>query len=296
MAPDSRRALQSHAPMPEQRNFLARHPIAGYFGLTFLISWSGALAVAAPHLFRHEPLPKLTGILMFPAMLLGPSVSGIVLTRLVNGASGLRDLWSRMVLAPSPARWYLALAIPPVLILGILALLTRLLSPAYAPNLFLIGALFGIPAGVLEEVGWMGYAFPKMRASATPLVASVLLGLLWAAWHLPVVNFLGTAAPHGAFWFPYFLAFGAAMTAMRVLIGWIYVNTKSVLLAQIMHISSTGSLVIFSAPHVTAGQEVLWYALYAAALWLLVAVLLSVYGSKLVRGAANDDAHMSSDL
>ena len=53
-----------------------------------------------------------------------------------------------------------------------------------------------------------------------------------------------------------------AMTAMRVLIAWIYTNTKSVLLAQLMHVSSTGSLVLFSAARVTALQEAMWYALY----------------------------------
>jgi CAAX protease family protein len=63
------------------------------------------------------------------------------------------------------------------------------------------------------------------------------------------------------------------MTAMRVLIAWLYSNTGSVRLCQLMHAFSTGSLVIFSPPTVSAGQEALWYAVYAAALWLLVLFL-----------------------
>jgi hypothetical protein len=88
-----------------------------------------------------------------------------------------------------------------------------------------------------------------------------------------VINFLGTAVPHGAYWLHFFLAFSAAMTAMRVLICWLYEQTKSIPLAQLMHACSTGSLVVFSPPTATAPQEAFWYASYAAALWLLVAAL-----------------------
>ena len=60
---------------------------------------------------------------------------------------------------------------------------------------------------------------------------------------------------------------------MRVLSAWNYANTNSVTLAQLLHPCSTGSLVIFSPPHVTGAQESLWYAIYAAAMWLLVALI-----------------------
>ncbi len=119
----------------------------------------------------------------------------------------------------------------------------------------------------------MGFVFPKMRKKLSGLSAAVFLGFLWGIWHLPVIDFLGTATPHGAYWFPFLVAFTAAMTAMRVLIAWLYSNTGSVLLCQLMHVCSTGSLVIFSPPRVSAAQEALWYAAYAAALWLLVAPL-----------------------
>lgn len=257
---------------------ISRYPVLTYFALTFAISWAGALAVAAPHLIRHQILPKMTGVLMFPVMLLGPSFAGIVLTRLVDGKSGLQQLFSQMLLVRVPAGWYATLLIPPVLVLTVLLLLQRFVSPVYAPNHFLMGVLFGVPAGLLEEIGWTGYAFPKMRSQNNGLVPSIVLGLLWSLWHVPVIDYLGTASPHGADWLPFFLAFTLAMTALRVLIAWIYTNTKSVLLAQLMHVSSTGSLVIFSPPRVTALQEVMWYALYGIALWAVVAIVVKTFG------------------
>jgi membrane protease YdiL (CAAX protease family) len=260
---------------------LVRHPVATYFALTFTISWVGALLVAAPHLMRGEPLPKMTGILMFPAMLLGPSITGIVLTRIVDGKDGVRNLFSRMFHGRFPTHWYAALLIPPILVLTVLLILKTFVSSSYAPNLFLMGLLFGVPAGYLEEIGWMGYAFPKMRSQNNALAPSILLGLLWSAWHLPVIDYLGTATPHGAYWLPFFLTFTAAMTAIRVLISWTYSNTNSVLLAQLLHMSSTGALVIFSAPRLAAGQEATWYGLYAATLWFVVAVVVKIFGKRL---------------
>jgi uncharacterized protein len=245
-----------------------RHPVVAYFAMTFAISWTAALAVALPQLLRHEGLSRMTGILMFPAMLLGPSMSGIALTWAADGRQGLRDLFAGMG-RWRVGRWYAALLIPPVLVLAVLTGLTTFVSPVFAPNRFWVGILFGLPAGFLEEIGWSGFAFPRMRAIGA-MRGSMVLGLLWVIWHVPVINWLGTVTPHGRYWWPFFLAFGFAMMAMRVIISWLYSKTESVLLTQLMHVSSTGALVVFSAPRVSGAQEAVWYAVYGLALWALV--------------------------
>jgi uncharacterized protein len=262
-------------------NFVTRHPAITYFTLAFLVSWLGAFAVAAPHLLRGEAIPKFAGLMMFPAMLLGPSAVGILLTWFVDGTSGLRDLFSRMRRVRISPRWYATLLIPPVLVLTVLFLMKTFVSAVFAPNRFFVGAGFGFVAGFFEEIGWMGYAFPKMRRADNALAPAILLGLFWGAWHIPVIDYLGTSTPHGAYWFPFFLAFSAAMTALRVLIAWVYSNTNSVLLAQLLHATSTGSLVVFSPPGVTAAQESLWYTVYAALLWLVVAIIAASSGKRL---------------
>ncbi len=279
--------MSATTPAPSKnQNFVTRRPAITYFALTFTLSWLGAFAVAAPHLLRGQAIPKFAGLMMFPAMLLGPSAVGILLTRIVDGSGGLRDLFSRMRLFRVPAPWYAALLIPPVLVLTVLYTMKTFVSPDFAPNRFFIGIGFGFVAGFFEEMGWMGFAFPKMCRPDNALAPAILLGLLWGTWHIPVIDYLGASTPHGAYWLPFYFAFTAAMTAIRVLIAWLYSNTKSVLLAQLFHAFSTGSLVVFSPPRVTAAQESLWYAVYAAALWLVVALIAATFGERLALQSA----------
>ena len=261
--------------MPRQqrlRSLVTRHPVTIYFVATFAISWTGAMAVAAPALMRGAPLPKMAGLMMFPIMLLGPCLTGVALARIAGGASGLKELLTQMRRIRLGG-WYAGLLIPPSLILAVLLFLKTCVSSVYAPNKFFIGIAFGVIAGFLEEIGWMGYAFRALSVQRSEFSAAVLIGLLWGFWHLPVIDFLGTASPHGSYLIPYFLAFIAVMTAMRVLIAWLYANTKSVFLTQLMHVSSTGSLVALSPPAVTAQQEAMWYGIYAVILWVVVALL-----------------------
>jgi membrane protease YdiL (CAAX protease family) len=259
---------------------LERHPIAAYFVLTFAISWAGALVVAAPGLIRGAGISNSTGIVMFPAMLLGPLASGILMARVTGGREGTKDLFRRIRRWRVGLPWYAVLLIPPTMVLLILFLLERLVSHSFAPNHFWIGIAFGVPAGVCEEIGWTGFAFPKMRDQQSALGAAVLLGILWGMWHLPVINFLGAAAPHRQYWFAFFLGFAFAMAAMRVLIAWIYSSTNSLLLAQLMHVSSTGALVMFSPP-VSPLREAMWYALYGCLLWLVVGLVVAATGRQL---------------
>lgn len=253
-----------------------------YFALTYCISWAGALALVAPRLLQHEPIPKFTGLMMFPIMLLGPAIAGIVLTARSERWDGIRALGRRMNPLRIPGRWTAVLLIPPVLVLAVLSSFALLVSTRFTPNHFFVGLGFGVVAGLVEEIGWMGYAFPALSKKRNALSAAVILGLLWSLWHIPVIDYLGTATPHGRYWLPYFLAFTAAMTAMRVLICWTYVHTRSVALAQMLHATSTGALVVFS-PRVSAAGETLWYIAYAAVLWSVVAAVVRIAGPMLGR-------------
>jgi len=66
------------------------------------------------------------------------------------------------------------------------------------PNKFWLGISFGCVAGFFEEIGGTGFAFLEMSATRNGFAAALSFGLLWGLWHLPVVDYLGTATPHGA--------------------------------------------------------------------------------------------------
>lgn len=254
-------------------SWFRRHAVLAYFLLTYAISWLAALAVVGPKLIRHQSLGHVEGLLMFPAMLLGPPASSILLTRLLEGRSGVHALFRRMTRFCFAPRWWLMLFIPPGLVLLTLFALKAVVSHVFSPGFFPKGILFGCVAGFLEEIGWTGFAFPLMARHGHPFRAAALLGFLWGFWHLPVINFLGAASPHGAALPTFAAAFIAAMAAIRILIAQLYIGTHSLGLAQCMHACSTASLVLFSATAITPMQEVLWYAIYAVLLWVVVLYL-----------------------
>jgi hypothetical protein len=107
---------------------------------------------------------------------------------------------------------------------------------------------------------------------------------LHALWHI-VPDFLGSSRSHGVYWLPnYLIWMVAVLPAQRVLISWVYQNTGSLLLAQLMHASSTGFQFVFAPPAgLSTQQNLLVYATYAALNWIVVAIVVYYYGKTLVK-------------
>jgi membrane protease YdiL (CAAX protease family) len=261
-----------------------RLPLAAFFALAFGLSLVALLVIGLPRI--DATTPSGASFVMFPIMVVGVGATGVALTAITGGRQGLSDLRSRVVRWRLGA-WYLALLIPPGVMLFVLAVLSLAISRYYVPGLLVFGFAAGILAGFCEELGWTGFAFPRMWMRLGAFAAALSLGGLWGLWHFPVVDSLGAASPHGRYWVQFFLSFVVLLVAVRVLISWLYIHTGSVLIAQLFHASFTGSLVLFSPPHVSPAQEAGWYLLYALTFWLVVTVVLISQGADLGKQPAD---------
>ena len=264
------------------KTWISRFPILTFFIGTYILSWVGAYLIVLPELLRGEPIPKMAGLEMFPLMLLGPPIMGILLTKSLYGRKGLRDLFRNGYACPVNLKWYFYLLLPPAGISFVLFILSRMYNPELTPHYFVIGFLFGIPAGVFEEIGWTGFVLPQLRKKLNFAPAACLLGFAWGLWHFPVIDFLGSATPHGDYLVPFFLSFILAMAAIRIIICHIYEHTGSILVAQLLHVCSTGSLVVLGPQKISAAQETLWYFAYATFLWLVIIL----FKKRLLSGSA----------
>ena len=130
---------------------------------------------------------------LYLAMLAGPCAAGLLLTGLVDGKVGFRELFSGY----SSGGWVLAVrggALDRSLLMTTTLLVLSLTSPAFLPALFatdnrasllLTGIIMGLVVGFFEELGWTGFAVPKLRLRYGVLTTGLLV-ILWGLWHFPL--------------------------------------------------------------------------------------------------------------
>jgi len=267
--------------------FIRRRSVLTYFVVAFAISWGGIVLVAGP---GGIPVAAEQLELLGLAMLLGPSVAGILLTTIVSGKAGLRDLFSRLLKWRVSLRWYvIALLIAPLSKAAALFALS-IRSSEFLPvivtstdktSLLAMGIAAGLVVGLFEELGWTGFVVPRLRLRHGVVATGISVGLLWGAWHF--LLFWESDSFSGAL--PMALLFGrlfAWLPAYRVLMVWIYDRTGSLLVTTLMHVSLVASTVIVEPP-LTGERLLTFILLWAVLLWGLVAAVVAVSGGQISR-------------
>jgi hypothetical protein len=265
-----------------------------YFIMAYAIAWGGCLLVAALNGFQPAAIGTAQIGIMFLFMLAGPSISGISFTAYFDGKAGLRELFLRVKNWHFNWRWAaVAILTIPILSTGVLMALSVLVSPIYRPDITLAKLGFGVVAGFLagffEELGWTGFALPRLQSKYSALACGLILGILWAFWHI-MADFWGNRATLGIYWLPTFIIYWLMpLTAYRVLMVWVYKNSSSLPLMQIMHAFYSGTLGVVS-PITSIDDGLLWKALFAASLWVVMAVVIIRFGGELSRSSAAANA------
>jgi membrane protease YdiL (CAAX protease family) len=283
------------------RAFIKRHPVLSYYAMVFAISWGAILLVVGLGPGGIPAAKEQVGALM-PFMLLalfaGPSVAGLVMTGLVYGREGFRNLLTRMTRWRVGARWYaLALLTAPLLVTATLLALS-LTSPEFLPSIFTSGekvtlVLFGIGwglvgGGLLEELGWTGFAVPTLlRKRRGVLATGLFVGVLWGAWHF-LITFWASGTSSGALslagFLPAVLFYVGSLPAYRVLMVWVYDRSgESMLLAMLMHASFSASMLIQQPLGLALVPGLAWNLVLAAALWVVVGAVALAQGGHLSR-------------
>ncbi|MHB8960167.1 MAG: CPBP family intramembrane glutamic endopeptidase [Candidatus Limnocylindrales bacterium] len=270
--------------------FTRKQPVLAYYALAFAISWGAILILVGPGGFLSTTSTSPSFALVGFASILGPSISGVLMTGLLDGRAGLRELRSRLLRWRVGVRWYAVALLtgPLVTILTLFAL--SLTSPAFVPaiitaedkaSLLLSGIAVGLIVPAFEELGWTGFVTPRLRLRHGVLGTGLIMGLLWGTWHLPL--FAGSAASSGAI--PPVLFMAAMLFAWlppyRVLMVWVYDRTQSLLVVMLMHMPIVVSQFVLTPEAISGEQMFMSLVATGAALWLVVGAVALANGGHL---------------
>jgi pimeloyl-ACP methyl ester carboxylesterase/membrane protease YdiL (CAAX protease family) len=265
---------------------IRRHPLLAYYVLTFALSWGGFVLVVGPgSLVNANWQVEGNFLSAIMVMLAGPSIAGLLLTGLLDGRAGYRDLFLRIRKWRVGVRWYALAILPaPIVSAGILFTLSMTSPLLTADNkaAVVLGGLGAAVTTILEEIGWTGFVVPRLRRRHGIPMTGLIVGVLWGLWHLLQQVFVsGTYAggiPLLAFLMLFVFAAVANLTAYRVLMVWVYDRTGSLLVTTLMHGMLTASSIFWFTPIATGVLFLANVWLVAAVMWVLVGAVAVVDG------------------
>lgn len=221
---------------------LRNHPLPGYFLIAFTLTWLWEILAL---MVFHFP----SFLVLIPGAFVGPTLSGFLMTALIEGKAGVFRLLARYILWRVPWQWYMvALLVMPALFLLSLIILPGALTAFQAPtatfglnylgiylNIFFLGGPLG------EEPGWRGFALPRLQEHSGSLIGTLILGVLHGLWHLPLYLFIPGYNGTGPGWLGIgipFVLFVVSVMMLTVIFTWVFNNTRgSLLLMMLLHAS-----------------------------------------------------------
>jgi len=226
---------------------------------------------------------RLPGPVAFVLLGLGslvPSTLGLVFIGLLRGKAGVRRVLRRLVHGRIGLRWYLAvlaLAMLVPLAVGVSVLMggdTPVVDNTIFGVLFLFAFMIFPGSALGEEIGWRGFVLPRMQARHSALKASLLIGILWGPWHLPL--WLTGSEGHPI---SLYVPFVVAVVASSVFYTWLYNNTGgSLLIVVLYHAASNLPITVLISP--LGSQMAQPFLIYVALTVVAAAIVVIVSGAE----------------
>ena len=271
-------------------SFINKYPLVVFFLLVFGLTWPFMIVDA---LGSHGILPFR---LPMPLMLLMgymPTLAAVIVTGMRKGREGIRALFGKLLIAKVGLGWYVfaifgyavicagAIGLANMLGISPVPLLSESFPQFSSPVEMVISVVMMFIAISLvngEELAWRGFALPRLQAKFNALTSSVILGVIWGAFHLPLFFTLTGSSQAGVS----FLGFLLSTVSLTVIFTWMYNHTRgSVLLAYLLHGATNTWTRIFPIDH--NGSPLVGLAMGGLTVLAAVIILLTMGAENLSR-------------
>jgi membrane protease YdiL (CAAX protease family) len=253
--------------------------------LSYLVAWTAFITVAL-----WVPAQTAAGYALVLFGAYSPGGIALLVTARSAGRREVAALLRRILKADVPIRLYILALTYMAAVKVAAAILHRLVTGDWPP--FGDGSLALIPLAIVvstpfqagEEIGWRGYALPRLADRFGLRIASVLLGIIWAAWHLPQFYIAGADTYHQSF-----VVWALQVIALSVAFAWLYAKSGgSLLLVMLLHSAINNSKDIVPSGAVVPPGVFSPNAPLMA--WLTVGLLWMAAGYFLIRMPARGDS------
>lgn len=266
------------------RSRIRDHPIIAFFVVTYFLSWavwsplvfSDWWATWSPLLVAEEPQT----VVFIVVGGFGPLVAAALVTWVIG--ESVRN-WARGVLRwRVPVRyWVFGFLFPAVAVFFASALHILVFNGAFEPESTEVLVLYPVLlvqvfliGGGNEEPGWRGFALPRLQERYSDLTASLVIGVCWFLWHLPLFFVEGSSQVGVPLYY-----YGVAVLALSLVFTWLYNQTDgSVLLSMVLHASVNTGGILYMSGGGAALQTELANGLYAVTFLGVAITVVVVYG------------------
>jgi membrane protease YdiL (CAAX protease family) len=275
------------------RAWVHRHQLLSFFVLSYLLAYAAGFG----HIALRPGQPWHQWSAVWFLFVFSPTISAIVISWVIAGTPEVRRLLAGFTRWNVGLRWYLAAAAlllsPLVVALVYIALghPVQGLRAGWTVPLLLVQVfreLFNGPAS--EEAGWRGFVLPRLQTRFNALVSSLLLGVIWTFWHLPLFYLAGTAQTGMPM--PIFLLLTATLA---VYLTWLYNNTRgSLIVCVLAHFSSNLAGTLIPGP-LNLMPAMTFYMTAGPGLFLLTVGVVAYFGPRRLSRRAQAEMPVGED-